>query len=129
MLSFSQLDDLLDQNNGTKPYTDGVPNPTQYTFRNYMDDATTNRHGWCGDAHKPSNYDLKPLEPDDMARYAAISPEQVQDYLAAYQTLQMKFPDHNLTPITDFNFTPAQRQTYDDEMLEKMTGLKWGPPK
>lgn len=122
MLTFAELDELLDKVNDQKTF-DGAPPPTSYTFRNYMDDATTNKHGWAGDAHKPSNTDLKPLEPEDMMRYAATTPEELPDYYAGIQQMQLRVSD-KVEPLPAF-FDLGVRPDYDNENLEKMTGLKW----
>jgi len=117
MLNFSELDELLDKTNNRKPYTDGVPAPTSYNFRNYMDDVTTNPNGWSGDGNQASNYELNALKHQDLARYAAPEYEEPQ----GIQSMQLTTRTDN-EPIITVK-TPALRRTYTDAELSNLTGL------
>lgn len=97
MLSFYQM---CDQLNG-KPY-ENVPPPPSYEFMDYVQTLTNSPVNGVGGTHE-----LKPLQPEDMARYSA------DDVVAHYKELHKgKNPLGLGKPMTD-------------EEFKKFCGITW----
>lgn len=75
-MNFYQFWDKL---NG-KPYEDGVPAPVAYNFNDYLKGISNSTPANSGQS---STYELKPLQPEDMAQ--ASADDVAANYLKLHQ--------------------------------------------
>jgi hypothetical protein len=88
--------DFYDKVNGPL-YKDGTPPPVKYEFGNYLDLISNNPR--MNGTEEDSTYELKPLDLDDMKRYAA------DDVVDAYAKIHNgKNPNRLGDPMTDSEF-------------------------
>jgi len=77
-ISFDELDLLMQQKSGEEKPQE--PTYARGDFLDYMKQLTSNSAGYTGDAHAPSNTDLKPLNGFEMSRAAAPEFDLDQHY-------------------------------------------------
>lgn len=124
MLNFYQMNLLLEEDRSI--YTDPrVPPPPQYNFLDYMS-VMTNPKAVNGVHEKPNNYDLIPLEKEDMMRYATPDYENVQLPLQDMELRNVqKLGGSGEMQRLGKSFTMGVRPQPSDEEFKKYTGMTW----
>ena len=111
MLNFYQMNLLLEEDRSI--YTDPrVPPPPQYNLADYMSQITSHPDRICGVHEKEYSHALRPIEPDDMCRYAAPDYDSVPFQFAPYGWA----PEGNNTRLG---------KPLSDEEWKKYTGIAW----